>query len=245
MSKFILSSSNQFVQATTDTIYVWDFGGDLNSYFFKPERTTWKVVATVRSTPPPSAGTLQVPNFTGLEIFGTVLSGANLVKLATNLYSLQLFANREGYALVYYNSDGSKDYKAGTGSVWKLNELYDWNYLGVKQVTTWTWDRFSMANAGVLIAYKSEVDQWKKQVSEKDKEIAKLKAAAAGASDESLSADGIVAELRKDIEEQNKQLEEAYKEVDELNKQLKQKKEEVAAKDKEIQALKASSGGAK
>nr|AIU47283.1 amaranthin-like lectin [Linum usitatissimum] len=58
----------------------------------------------------------------------------------------------------------------------------------------------------------------------KDDEIEKLKAqAAAGDDDESLSADAIVEELRKDIREQNEQLEAAYNEIDALKAAAKAK----------------------
>ncbi|CAL1377171.1 unnamed protein product [Linum trigynum] len=76
-------------------------------------------------------------------------------------------------------------------------------------------------------AWESYEDKMKK----KDAEIQKLKAG----DGESLTADAIVADLRKDIAEQNAQLDAAYKEIDEKDAQIK-------AKDKEIAALKSAAG---
>ncbi|CAN1121245.1 hypothetical protein LINPERPRIM_LOCUS2071 [Linum perenne] len=72
----------------------------------------------------------------------------------------------------------------------------------------------------------AEIDAKDKQLKEKDKEIAELKkkvlegGSAAGGAGESLTADEIVAELRNDIREQNKQLDEAYAEIDAKDKQI-------------------------
>ncbi|CAN0843736.1 hypothetical protein LINGRAHAP2_LOCUS4016 [Linum grandiflorum] len=71
----------------------------------------------------------------------------------------------------------------------------------------------------------AEIDAKDKQLKEKDKEIAELKKKAmeggsSGGAGESLTADEIVEELRNDIREQNKQLDEAYAEVDAKDKQI-------------------------
>ncbi|CAI0421660.1 unnamed protein product [Linum tenue] len=72
-----------------------------------------------------------------------------------------------------------------------------------------------------FVAWESYEDKMKK----KDEEIQKLKAG----DGESLTADAIVAELRKDIAEQNAQLDAAYKEIDEKDKQIAALKAAAAA----------------
>ncbi|CAN0843553.1 hypothetical protein LINGRAHAP2_LOCUS3904 [Linum grandiflorum] len=64
---------------------------------------------------------------------------------------------------------------------------------------------------------------YEEAIKAKDDEIQKLKAQTAGEDGESLSADAIVEELRKDIRDQNDQLEAAYNDIDALKAAAKAK----------------------
>ncbi|CAN0919562.1 hypothetical protein LINGRAHAP2_LOCUS31532 [Linum grandiflorum] len=166
-SRYVLNSNNLWLIAVSDrTIYVTDPGLDLNTHNLPRTIEQWRQVARVGSN---SASTHRE-----LEVFGVVFSGKNLEQLATDIINHQLFVNREGFMVMYFN-------QGHNSLVRRLNDLFDWSKYGVNVPTPLetVWDRFQLNTGKLMVDNKSavgkKVEELSKLMQEKEKEIADLK----------------------------------------------------------------------
>ncbi|CAN0917790.1 hypothetical protein LINGRAHAP2_LOCUS30514 [Linum grandiflorum] len=232
-SRFVLNTNNLWLIAVADrTIAVTDPGGDLNTHNLPSTIKQWHEVARV--------GSNSTSTHRELEVFGKVFSGRSLEQLSTEIINHQLFVNREGFMVMYFNQ-GHKSLLR------RLNDLFDWSKYGVNvpiPVET-MWDRFYLNTGKLMVDNKSDgnkLEELSKLLEEKEKENLKLKEQLDGQDEQRIS----LAELLKDkdglIQRQNKDLEERDKELSVIKKAVHDKEEEIAELKSKLAASNSTGG---
>ncbi|CAN1123515.1 Microtubule-associated protein 1A [Linum perenne] len=233
--RIVLDTNNRWIIAVSDrTFRVLDATREVNTHSPPIGLEQWKEVARV--------GSNAASNHRELEVWGVVFSGKKLEELSTEIINHQVFVNREGFMLMYFNVGAPNMYLNSNGHkslIRRHNDLFDWSKYGVNVPLPLgtVWDRFQL-NTGKLMVdnkaagekeKKKELEEEKKKneqmQKEKDDQIEKLKKE--------------LKEKDDQIEKQKKELEEKNKELEEKNKELEQIKKDNENKDKEIDELKA------
>ncbi|CAN1123520.1 hypothetical protein LINPERPRIM_LOCUS3298 [Linum perenne] len=202
--RIVLDTNNRWIIAVSDrTFRVLDATREVNTHSPPIGLEQWKEVARV--------GSNAASNHRELEVWGVVFSGKKLEELSTEIINHQVFVNREGFMLMYFNVGAPNMYLNSNGHkslIRRHNDLFDWSKYGVNVPLPLgtVWDRFQL-NTGKLM-----VDN--KAAGEKEKEN------------------------QKKLEEKEKENEKLKKDLEDEKKKNEQKQKDLAAKDKQIANLK-------
>ncbi|CAN1123512.1 hypothetical protein LINPERPRIM_LOCUS3297 [Linum perenne] len=246
-SRIVLDTNNRWIIAVSDrTFKVLDATREVNTHNPPNSLDQWKEVARV--------GSNLASNHRELEVWGVVFSGKKLEELSTEIINHQVFVNREGFMLMYFNN-GHKSL------VRRHNDLFDWSKYGVNVPLPLgtVWDRFQLNTGKLMVDNKAAGEKEKenqKKLEEKEKENEKLKKDLEDEKkkneQQQKEKDDQIEKQKKELEEKNKELEQAKKDNEEKDKEigelkakqaadaeeLKKLREDLAAKDKQIANLK-------
>ncbi|CAN1123524.1 hypothetical protein LINPERPRIM_LOCUS3300 [Linum perenne] len=205
MSHIVLDTNNRWIIAVADrTFRVLDATREVNTHNPPNGLEQWKEVARV--------GSNAASNHRELEVWGVVFSGKKLEELSTEIINHQVFVNREGFMLMYFNVGAPNMYLNHNGHkslIRRHNDLFDWSKYGVNvplPLET-VWDRFQLNTGKLMVDNKAagekqknkELEQIKKDNENKDKEIDELKAKQADDAEE-------LKKLREDLAAKDKQI---------------------------------------
>ncbi|CAN1123521.1 hypothetical protein LINPERPRIM_LOCUS3298 [Linum perenne] len=194
--RIVLDTNNRWIIAVSDrTFRVLDATREVNTHSPPIGLEQWKEVARV--------GSNAASNHRELEVWGVVFSGKKLEELSTEIINHQVFVNREGFMLMYFNVGAPNMYLNSNGHkslIRRHNDLFDWSKYGVNVPLPLgtVWDRFQL-NTGKLMEKNKELEQIKKDNENKDKEIDELKAKQADDAEE-------LKKLREDLAAKDKQI---------------------------------------
>ncbi|CAN1123518.1 Microtubule-associated protein 1A [Linum perenne] len=238
--RIVLDTNNRWIIAVSDrTFRVLDATREVNTHSPPIGLEQWKEVARV--------GSNAASNHRELEVWGVVFSGKKLEELSTEIINHQVFVNREGFMLMYFNVGAPNMYLNSNGHkslIRRHNDLFDWSKYGVNVPLPLgtVWDRFQLNTGKLMVDNKAAGEKEKenqKKLEEKEKENEKLKKDLKELEEEKKKNEQQQKEKDDQIEKQKKELEEKNKELEEKNKELEQIKKDNENKDKEIDELKA------
>ncbi|CAN1123516.1 hypothetical protein LINPERPRIM_LOCUS3298 [Linum perenne] len=202
--RIVLDTNNRWIIAVSDrTFRVLDATREVNTHSPPIGLEQWKEVARV--------GSNAASNHRELEVWGVVFSGKKLEELSTEIINHQVFVNREGFMLMYFNVGAPNMYLNSNGHkslIRRHNDLFDWSKYGVNVPLPLgtVWDRFQL-NTGKLMVDNKAAGEKKKELEEEKKKNE---------------------QMQKEKDDQ----------IEKLKKELKKLREDLAAKDKQIANLK-------
>ncbi|CAN0862874.1 hypothetical protein LINGRAHAP2_LOCUS8575 [Linum grandiflorum] len=174
MPPFVIDSDSMFIcGSASGAVAVFSPGSNLNSQKFTTK--DFKPLAcAIGSGNPKVTGCTMIPATSGkvhfgVEIFGKLIEGETLDKLANELWRSRVLVNCDGYQVVYSDEPADGVFQVSRCRLTMANNMFGWRRYGVKspegRVGT-VWNRFDMYSGETVVDYVAAEEKAKVMASE-------------------------------------------------------------------------------